>query len=322
MRKIKWGVVGTADIAHGATIPGMKKAENCELYAVAGRSMAKAALFRDEFGFQKAYEGYEALLQDPEVEAVYVPLPNSLHAEWSIRALEAGKHVLCEKPLAPSEAEAARMFKAAEENGVFLMEAFAYLHNPLVEAIRAEIASGAIGEVRYIDSAFVGGARPDNDIRMRKETFGGAMYDLGCYPVSMILRLTGKEPEQVEAAARFSAQDIDLETSAILFFDGGITAAAHCAMVPEIGRMDRVRVMGTEGEIQTPFWFNQPGEIPYTVVRGKTRVTKHVVAKDNYQLEVEQLGKCVLGEEKPWVSKDFSLQCARTLDRILAKIGY
>jgi len=322
MKKINWGVLGTADIAYTQTIPGMRLAENCELYAVAGRSLEKAQKFQRDFGFEKAYEGYEKLLEDPEVEAVYIPLPNSLHAEWSIRALKAGKHVLCEKPLAPTEAETVRMFEAAKENHVFLMEAFAYLHNPVIDALKAELDSGVIGEIRYMDSAFIAGRRPDTDIRLRRETYGGALYDLGCYPVSMILWMISGEPAQVKAAARFSERGVDLETSAIMIYDSGITAGADCGMIPQIGRLDRFNVMGTEGEIHSPFWFNQPGEISYTVIRkGKTE-TKTVFAKNNYQLEVEQLGKCIRGLETPRVTEEFSVRCARTLDRILEEIGY
>ena len=322
MRKIRWGVMGTADIARGATIPGMQLAENCELYAVAGRRMEKAEQYRDAFGFRKAYEGYEALLEDPEVEAVYVPLPNDLHAEWSIRALRAGKHVLCEKPLAPTAAEAERMFRAAEENGVFLMEAFAYQHSPVVAAIKAEIDSGAVGELRWIDSAFIGGRRPDTDIRMKKANYGGAQYDLGCYPVSMILRMTGREPKQVLASGYFSEGGVDLGVSALMLFDGDLAAQADCAMVSGIGRLDRFHVLGTEGEIHSPVEFNQGGRIPYTVVRGGKAETKTVDVKNNYQLEVEQLGRCIAEGEAPFVTKEFSLMCARTTDRILGAIGY
>ncbi len=322
MRKIRWGVLGTADIAHGQTIPGMQLADNCELYAIAGRSLEKAKQFQKEFGFLKAYEGYEALLQDPEVEAVYIPLPNSLHAEWSIRALQAGKHVLCEKPLAPTEAEAKKMFQAAAENHVFLMEAFAYLHNPLIDAVKAELDSGIVGELRYIDSAFVTGRRPDTDIRLRRETYGGALYDLGCYPVSMILWMTGAEPAEVKASAHFSERGIDLETSAILLFDQGITAAADCGMIPGIGRLDRLHILGTKGEIHSPFYFNQAGEIRYSIFHDGVTENKTVYAANNYRLEVEQLGRCILGQETPRVSEAFSLCCARTMDKILGAIGY
>ena len=152
-QKVKWGVLGTAGIAAGCTIPGMKKAKSCELYAIAGRSIDKANLFKERFGFEKAYEGYDALLSDPEVEAVYIPLPNNIHAEWVIKALNAKKHVLCEKPVAMNESELRRMFKAAKDNGVIFMEAYEYLHSPYVTALKETIKSGEIGEVDYIDTA-------------------------------------------------------------------------------------------------------------------------------------------------------------------------
>ena len=120
--KVKWGVLGTAGIAAGCTIPGMQKSEGCELYAIAGRSLSKAEDFKNRFGFARAYEGYDKLLEDPEVEAVYIPLPNDIHCEWVVKALNAGKHVLCEKPVAMNESELRRMFKAAKDNGRILMQ--------------------------------------------------------------------------------------------------------------------------------------------------------------------------------------------------------
>ena len=139
MRKISWGVLGTAGIARGQTIPGMVEAENCERYAIAGRSMEKALAYQKEFGFERAYDSYEALLNDPRVEAVYIPLPNHLHMEWAMKAMDAGKHVLCEKPLAPTAKQAEAMIACAKANGVFLMEAFAYLHSPLMAADRKSV---------------------------------------------------------------------------------------------------------------------------------------------------------------------------------------
>ena len=207
MRKVKWGVMGTADIARGQTIPGMQLAEHVELYAIAGRRLEKAEQYKEEFGFRKAYGSYDELLADPEVEAVYIPLPNDIHCEWTVKALKAKKHVLCEKPLAVSEAQAAEMFRAAEENGVNLMEAFAYLHSPFVKAVKAELDAGVIGDIVYLESAFITGRRPDTDIRLRKETYGGALYDLGCYAVSMAMWMLGKEPDEVLAMAQFSDEN-------------------------------------------------------------------------------------------------------------------
>ena len=132
---VKWGVLGTANIAKGCTIPGMLLAGNCELFAIAGRNEAKAESYKNEFGFKKAYVGYDKLLEDPDVQAVYIPLPNNLHKEWVIKALKAGKHVLCEKPMALNADDAGEMFAVAGENNVILMEAYAYLHSPYIESL-------------------------------------------------------------------------------------------------------------------------------------------------------------------------------------------
>ena len=322
MRKVRWGVLGTADIARGQTIPGMQLAEHCELYAIAGRKPEKAQSYKEQFGFRKAYGSYDELLADPEVEAVYIPLPNDLHCEWSIRALKAKKHVLCEKPLAVSETQVKEMFSAAEENGVMLMEAFAYLHSPFVKAVKAELDAGTIGEIRYLESAFITGRRPDTDIRLRKETYGGALYDLGCYAISMAMWMLGKEPDTVRAAAQFSEKQIDLFTSALLLYDNGAVANLDCGMLLPEGRLDRFRIHGTLGTIVSPVEFNQAGEIPYTVIRNGVKETKTVNAPNNYSLESEQLSRCILTGEKPHVTKEFSLLVARVTDRILKEIGY
>ena len=322
MRKVKWGVLGTADIARGQTIPGMQQAEHCELYAIAGRKLEKAQSYQQQFGFRKAYGSYDELLADPEVEAVYIPLPNDLHCEWSIRALKAKKHVLCEKPLAVSEAQVEEMFRTAEENGVLLMEAFAYLHSPFVKAVKAELDAGVIGEIRYFESAFITGRRPDTDIRLRKETYGGAFYDLGCYPLSMDMWMLGKEPDEVRAIAQFSEKQIDLFTSALLLYQNGMVANIDCGMLLPTNRLDRFHVHGTLGEIVSPVEFNQAGEIPYTVIRNGVHETKTVNAPNNYSLESEQLSRCILTGEKPHVTKEFSLLVARVTDRIMQAIGY
>ena len=322
MEKVKWGVLGTADIARGQTIPGMMLAEHCERYAVAGRRLEKAESYRAEFGFQKAYGSYDELLADPEVQAVYIPLPNDIHCEWTIKALKAKKHVLCEKPLALCEAQVKEMFAAAEENGVLLMEAFAYLHSPFVKAVKAELDAGTIGEILYFESEFIAGRRPDTDIRLKKETGGGAFYDLGCYPLSMALWMIGKEPDEVKATAQFSEKEIDLFTSAVLLYGNGPVAKIDCGMLPIPGRQDRFCVFGTKGKIISPVEFNQCGEIPFTIERDGVQETKTVTAPNNYALETEQLSRCILYGEKPHVSKAFSLMAAQTTDRILNAIGY
>lgn len=324
MRKIKWGVLGTANIARGCTIPGMQLAENCELYAIAGRSLEKAEQFRAEFGFEKAYGSYEALLADPVVEAVYIPLPNTLHYEWVIKAAKAGKHILCEKPLAPNANQAAQMQAAARENGVLLMEAFAYLHSPLIAAIKAELDKGAIGEVRYLENAFVTSDYDLSNIRMRKETLGGSLYDLGCYCISQAVWLLG-EPESVCAVADFSDQGVDRLATGILSYANGARAAFTCGMTlptEQYRRLDRLQIHGTKGVLRTDAEYNQAGRLSYQVVTDEQTVTRYVDVPQNYSLEVAQLGRCIAFGEQPHVSADFTLANARTLDKALAAIGY
>lgn len=325
MRKIRWGVLGTAKIAQNHTIPGMQLAQNCELYAVAGRSMEKAEQFKAEFGFEKAYGSYQELLADPLVEAVYIPLPNELHMEWTIQALKAHKHVLCEKPIAPTAAQAAEMIRTADGNDVHLMEAFAYLHSPFVSAVKAEVDSGVIGDVVYVESAFVTATPDAQNIRMRRETYGGAMYDLGCYNTSLALWMLGKEPTDVQATARFTQQGIDIYSSSLLTFEGGASAALECGMVLAKSsgiRIDRFQIHGTKGCIQSATQFNQWGEVSYTVCANGTTQLKTVFAPQNYSLEIEQMGRCIDEGEQPHVSHEFTMMNARTMDRILAQIGY
>ena len=174
-RKIKWGVLGTADIARRCTIPGMKKAENCCLYGIAGRSKDKVDQFKKEFGFEKSYYSLDEMLEDENIEAVYIPLPNTLHKEWVLKASAKGKHILCEKPLSGTEADVKEMVEACEKAGVVFMEAFAYLHSPLVASVKETLASGEIGELSFMESIFITPGYTPENIRVRRETLGGSV---------------------------------------------------------------------------------------------------------------------------------------------------
>lgn len=325
MRKINWGVIGTAGIAKGCTIPGMQQADNCNLYAIAGRNMEKAKAYQEEFGFEVAYDSYEALLEDPKVEAVYIPLPNELHYAWTIKALKAKKHVLCEKPLAPTPGQIAQMFACAKENGVYLMEAFAYLHSPLMTEIKREITTGSIGDVLYMESQFITSDYDISNIRMRKETFGGALYDLGCYTTSQILWMLDEEPVKVQAVADFTDHGIDNYTSGLLTFGDGKKANFICAMVlatDKDRRIDCLRIHGTKGDIYCDARFNQSGELQYKLTIGDNSVVKTVSTPHNYRIEVEQLGRCITDGEQPHVSEAFTMTNARLMEKILSVIGY
>lgn len=320
---VKWGVLGTAGIARGCTIPGMQEASNCELCAIAGRDGAKAESFRKEFGFEKVYEGYDSLLADPDIQAVYIPLPNNLHKEWVLKAVRAGKHVLCEKPLALTADDQREMFAAAKENNVLLMEAFAYLHSPYVSMLRDEITSGSIGEVDYIETSFITQGYYD-DIRIHKETGGGAMYDLGCYCTTMILSLVDSEPDLVMCNGEFNDHGVDIFSSALMRFENGVRASFTVGMVfspKKLDRWDSVYIHGSRGRIVSNIEYNQCGKLHFTVLSDGKTTEKTFEARQNYALEIEQFGRCIEDKEKPHVSEEFSIRNATLLDTLIGRLG-
>ena len=328
MQKIKWGILGTANIARWGTIPGMKKAEHCELYAIAGRSTEKAMAFKDEFGFEKSYGNYEELLNDPEVQAVYIPLPNDIHLKWVLEAVQKKKHVLCEKPLALNAREAEEMFAAAKENNVYLMEAYAYLHSPYIQSLKDDIAEGLIGEVDYIESAFITQGYKE-DFRLHKQFGGGAFYDLGCYCTTMILSLIDSEPDFVKASAEFSDEGVDLQTAAIMRFKNGVRASLNVGMIlgqNTNSRFDRLYVHGAKGNIRSEVEYNQEGEVSYKIVENawsdKKVIERRISVPHNYALELEQLNQCILGKATPHITPEFSIKNARLMDKVFKEIGY
>ncbi len=324
MAKVKWGILGTANIARWATIPGMKKAENCELVAIAGRNPEKAERFAKEYGIPKAYGSYEELLEDSEIQAVYIPLPNDIHLKWVKASLKAGKYVLCEKPLALNAGEAEEMYKTAEECGVYLMEAYAYLHSPYVESLKNDVKSGIIGEVDYIDTAFVTQGYKE-DFRLHKEFGGGAMYDLGCYCTTMIMSLIDSEPDMVKASAEFSELGVDYMTAGLIRFKNGARAAFNVGMVlgqNTNSRYDRLYVHGSKGSIRSDVEYNQEGEVSYRIYTPEGMKERKVFVPQNYALEIEQLGRCILSGENPHVTSDFSIKNAKLIDTVLKEIGF
>ena len=321
MKQINWGVLGTADIAKGSTIPAMMKAENCRLYGIAGRSKAKVDEYKENFGFEKAYYSYEDMLEDAAIEAVYIPLPNNLHKEWVLKAAAKKKHILCEKPLSGTEAEVKEMIQACDDAGVYFMEAFAYLHSPIVKSIKKSLDSGVIGKLSFIETTFLAPGRGLDDIRMRRDTLGGAVYDLGCYNISLILTLVGEEPSEVQAHARFTEQAVDIFTEASFGFPSGCSASMVTGMCCA-QRSDRYFIHGTEGTIEAPIQFNCEGTVSYYINKNGEREEIIIEVPNNYMLEVEQLGRCITEKEQPYVSHAFSLKNARTMDKVLKSMGY
>ncbi|MBR1911895.1 MAG: Gfo/Idh/MocA family oxidoreductase [Treponema sp.] len=324
METVKWGVLGTATIAKGCTIPGMQIAKNTSLHAVAGRNKEKARQFAQEFGFATYYGSYEELLQDDDVQAVYIPLPNNLHAQWVIEALKAKKHVLCEKPLALNARQAEQMFETARENGVHLMEAYAYLHSPYMQSLKNDVHSGIIGDIDCIDTAFLTQGYKE-DIRLYKEQGGGAFYDLGCYCTTMILSLVDSEPETIKAVAEFSDKGVDDMTTGFIHFKNGVRASFNVGMIlgkNTNARLDRLYIHGTKGFIKSDVEYNQSGKLSYQICTDKGTVERCIDVPQNYSLEVQQLGTCILDGAEPFVSPDFSLKNARLMDAVFKDIGY
>lgn len=260
-KKLKWGIMGCANIAQRAVIPGLHLSGLNEAAAIASRDGDKAKRTAEELNIGTAYDSYEALLADPSIDVIYIPLPNHLHKEWAIRAAEAGKHILCEKPLALNAHEAAEMAEAADKAGVLLSEAFMYRYHPRYAQIRDLIASGAIGEIRGIRSAFTFSNPNDSaNVRYRKEWGGGSIYDVGCYPINAARLLLGQEPEAVTVNAFFSPQhdDVDMMASGLIEFGGNVSLTFDCGMWAAF--RNPLEVLGTDGIIEVPSAFVTPTE--------------------------------------------------------------
>ena len=255
-RVCRWGVLSTANIAVRKVIPGIQRADRCEVVAIASRDPQRASRFATAHGIARAHGSYEALLSDPDVDAVYIPLPNHLHARWTVEAARAGKHVLCEKPLAMDGEEATRMVEACRSHGVRLMEAFMYRLHPSWEAVRQLVASGRIGDLRSVQSWFSYFNDDPSNIRNIAETGGGALYDIGCYSINLSRMLFGGEPVRVEASmTRDPRTGVDVTTSAILEFDRGVSTFT-CSTRAEPDQ--RVHIYGTSGRISIGIPFNIP----------------------------------------------------------------
>ena len=297
---LRWGIVSTADIGMRKVIPGIRTAARCEVVAIASRDRARAEAAASELAIGRAHGSYEDLLADPDVDAVYIPLPNHLHAEWTIAAARAGKHVLCEKPLAMTAADAERMIEACQAEGVHLMEAFMYRLHPTWEAVRELVASGRIGELRAVQSWFSYFNDDPANIRNIPEAGGGALYDIGCYSVSLSRMLFGREPVRIQGSVtRDPDMGIDVLTSGILDFPGGV-ATFTCSIRAEPDQ--RVYVYGTRGWISVEIPFNIPPDLPTRVfvtsggeppVRPDTEVLTFEPA-DPYAVQAERFAATVL----------------------------
>ncbi len=288
--RLRWGLLSTARI-NRRLIPAIRAAGRAELTAVASRSQAAADAYAAEWDIPRALGSYAALLADPDIDAVYIPLPNSLHAEWTVRAAQAGKHVLCEKPLAISVAECDRIIAAAESAGVVVMEAVMYLHHPLLHEARQLVRRGAIGQVRLVRGAFSFFLDRPADVRWKPELGGGALWDVGSYPVSFIRWIAG-EPEQVFGWQTLSESGIDATFAGLLRCRGGVLGLFDCGF-RQAFRV-QAEVVGSEGAlvVERPYLLGPESRI--LVYRGEQREEISLPERDAYQCQVEALTAAVL----------------------------
>ena len=310
---MRWGLLSTAminrDIAAAAA-----GSEDADIVAVASRELPRAEAHAKEIGAQRAYGSYDELLADPDLDAIYVSLPNSLHVEWSMRALEAGKHVLCEKAFACRAADAESAFDAADRNGRLLTEGFMWRHHPQVTQLLELIAGGAIGEVRALCASFSGAVFGPHDIRLQPELDGGALTDVGCYCLHGLRALAG-EPERVYAEQRVGPTGVDLVMSATMRFPGGVVGAFDCGL--ELPERARLEVVGDTGTIVLPDpWLAEQAVLELT----RDGETEQIVGEsaNAYRLELEDLAAAAHGEREPLVGRADVVGQARAIEALLA----
>ncbi|MGX1349635.1 xylose dehydrogenase (NAD/NADP) [Bradyrhizobium elkanii] len=320
-KPLRLGILGAANIAR-AFATGVASAKDVKVVAIASRDAAKSAAFAREFGIDHHFASYQAMLASPEVDAAYVPLPNTMHAEWGIQAAAAGKHVICEKPLAMSAQEAEAMFAAAERHGVVLREAYPYLAQPQTIQTRRLIADGAIGRIQIIRASFGLAFSDKSNIRLNPKLGGGSLLDAGSYPVSLCRILAGSLPKRVQAVARWTENALDRTLVATIDFGDGVLAQISCSLATAFHR--HALIIGDDGIIETDFtnhaWAGSHPAIKLR--RGLGFRTPYEILNcpggDGFRLEAEEFAGLAMGNSTSWsgASPQESIDMARVLDAI------
>jgi predicted dehydrogenase len=311
MSAVNWGIISTAHI-NRLFLAGAREATDVEIVAVASRDRARAERYARENGVARAHGSYDALLADPDVEAVYISLPNSLHVEWSIRALQAGKHVLCEKPLSRRAGDVQRAFDTADQNDRLLMEAFMYRHHPQTRRLVELIDEGAIGRVRVIRAAFGFVAHDPGNVRLQAALDGGALMDVGCYCVSGTRLLAG-EPERVSAEQTLGGDGVDVVFAATMRH--GDDVLCHFDAGLALDSRDLLEVVGESGSLllEDPWHCRNP-RIQW--LHGDTTERIDIERANSYRLEAENLSAAIRGEASPMLGRDDALGQARTIEAL------
>ena len=310
---IRWGVLSTARIAERIVV-GARGAENAEVTAVGSRDQARAQAYADEHGIPHVFGSYEELLASDEVDAIYIPLPNSMHVEWSITALEAGKHVLCEKPLARDPAPVDRAFDVAEREGRVLMEAFMWRFHPQTEEVVRLVRDGSIGELRVIRAAFGFNLPWLENVRWDPALEGGALMDVGCYCVSAARLIAGAEPERVSGEQVLGGGGVDGRFTGLLRFPGDVLATFDCGM--DVHRRNQLEIVGSEGTILVPSPWQTPLGARIVLTRDGDPEELTPESVDPYTRELEEFGRAVEGGPPPRIGRADALGQARTIEAL------
>lgn len=320
MEKIRWGVLSTAKIGLKQVIPALQQSELCDVAAIASRNMDKADVAATSLGIKKAYGSYEALLEDPDVDVIYNPLPNNLHLEWTVKAMEAGKHVLCEKPIALDVAQVEEMIRVRDRCGVKAGEAFMVKSNPQWIETRERVRRGEVGEPRLIQGTFSYYNVDPSNIRNIPDLGGGGMWDIGCYCVTTSRYIFEEEPTRLVALVEF---DPELKTdrlgSVIMDFPSG---QALFSVSTQLVPYQRVHVFGTGGHLEVKIPFNAPNDRPCTVAQdaGSTlldEITTHAYpVADQYTLMGDAFSKAILEDGEVPVTLEDALNNTRALTAI------
>jgi predicted dehydrogenase len=310
---VRWGILSTAHI-NEKLLPGAALSQEVDVVAVGSRDLGRAKAFAQRHGIPAAHGSYEELLADPAVEAIYNPLPNTLHCEWSIRALEAGKHVLCEKPMSTDPSAVAAVFAVAEAQGLVCMEAFMWRHHPQTRRLEELVAGGSIGELRVVRSDFGFTLDPaSGDVRLSSDLEGGALADLGCYCISATRLLAG-EPESVVARQVLAPSGVDLRIGGTLAHAADVLAELYCGF--DLPRRHALEVIGSEGSIlvEDPWHCRRVG---LRLTRGGEVEMIEIEQANSYRLELENLSRAIRGEEAPLLGRDDAIGQARTIAALL-----
>jgi predicted dehydrogenase len=297
MNKVSWGILSTAKIGTEKVIPAMQESQFCEIRAIASRDLGKAQKVAKQLKIPKAYGSYEELLTDDEIEAIYNPLPNHMHVDWSIKSIRAGKHVLCEKPIGINAAEARELLKVTQDYpDLKVMEAFMYRHHPQWQKAKKLVTEGKIGELRTIQSLFSFFNNDPENIRNKPQLGGGSMLDIGCYCISLSRFIFGAEPRRVIGFIEYDPQlKIDRLASGILDFNGR-TATFTCSI--QLNAYQRVNIFGTQGRIEIEIPFNAPSNKPCRLWHTKGSDVKEIVFDtcNQYKIQGDLFSQAILNK--------------------------